>query len=130
VPTFLNTDENIAARTGASAGAVAGGYVFAAGMAIDWNSLQRSRGAETVADEVRMCLAEIEAILGRAGCTLRDVVKTRCFISDEAHRPEFTAAYRAVFEPGPYPARATMVAGLQAECRIQIDAIAVIPAKA
>jgi 2-iminobutanoate/2-iminopropanoate deaminase len=124
VPTFLNPPGGPGEKYGLSSGAAAGDYVFAAGMALDFGTLKRRSDAVSVSDEVRLCLDSIERVLGLAGATLGDIVKTTCWLSDESDRAEFLAAYKHRFGDGPYPARATLVAGLAGECRVQIDALA------
>ena len=124
MPKFLNPPGNPGAKYGLSSAGISGDYVFAAGMALDFETLERSAEAVEVADEVRLCLGSIDAKLKEAGCTLADIVKTTCWISDESHRMEFVAAYRDYFGDGPYPARCSFVAGLAGGCRVEIDAVA------
>jgi 2-iminobutanoate/2-iminopropanoate deaminase len=121
--TYLNHESRPGDRYGLSSGVAAGPYAFAAGMALDYETLRRPADA-TIADEVRICLERIATTLARGGFTLKDIVKTTCWLSDDAHRAEFWAAYRDVFAPGPYPTRVTLVAGLAGDCRVEIDAIA------
>ena len=60
-----------------------------------------------------------------AGCTFRDIVKTTCYVHDRHFYPEFFQAYKEFFGDGPYPARCTFYVGIGADCRVEIDAIAV-----
>ncbi|MBS0624420.1 MAG: RidA family protein [Verrucomicrobia bacterium] len=124
MPKFINPPGNPGAQYGLSSAAVSGEYMFAAGMALDFDTLQRSADAVEVADETRICLAGIEAKLNEAGFALTDIVKTTCWLSDESHRMEFIQAYRDYFGDGPYPARCSFVAGLAGGCRVEIDAVA------
>ncbi|HTW87335.1 MAG TPA: RidA family protein [Candidatus Binataceae bacterium] len=124
---FLNPMNLPYPRYGLSPGVATNGFVFAGGMALDLNTLKRLPEADTIANETRLCLKEIEGILAEAGCTMRDIVKTTCYLSDNAYRREFWEAYTAVFTPGPYPARCTFVVGIAGDCRVEIDAIAVQP---
>jgi 2-iminobutanoate/2-iminopropanoate deaminase len=101
-----------------------GPFVYASSLAIDVQKMQRLPGADTIASETRIVLERITAQLERAGLTLRDVVKTTCYLRDESYRGEFLDAYKAAFTPGPYPARATVVLGLAADCRVQIEVVA------
>lgn len=112
---------------GLSSGVGTDGFVYAAGLAIDPETMARRTEAESVADETRICLRNVSRILADAGLTLRDVVKTTCYIRDEAHRFEFLEAYKEVFAEGPYPARSTFVLGIASNLRVQIEAIAVRP---
>lgn len=123
---FLNPPElgNFTAA-GLSSGTATDIFVYAAGLALDPKTLRRRADAENVAAETRICLRNIETVLAESGLTLRHVVKTTCYLSNEAHRGEFIAAYRDVFDPGPYPARCSFVLGLAADLRVQIEAVAV-----
>jgi enamine deaminase RidA (YjgF/YER057c/UK114 family) len=116
-------------KYGLSHGAATKDYVFAGGMALDHTTNLRHPDAVTIADETRMVLEEIRQVLELAGATLADVVKTTCFLSDEAYRVEFWTTYKEVFGEGPYPARSTFVVGIAAGCRVEIDAIAYRPGR-
>lgn len=109
---------------GLSSGTSTDKFVYAAGLALDQATMKRRTDAETIADETRICLENIGIILAEEGLTLRDVVKTICYLRDEAHRAEFIDAYKKVFDPGPYPARNSFVVGLASNLRVQIEAIA------
>lgn len=112
---------------GVSAGAATSRLVFTAGSSIDATTMQRVPEADTIFNETRVVLERIERTLKEAGCTLKDLAKVSCFVSDEAHRMDFVYAYRDLLAPGPYPSRATFSIGLAGDCRVQIDAIAVRP---
>lgn len=127
MPEFLNPRNNSMPENGLNPGASANGFVFAGGMALNHTTLKRLDEADTIANETRLCLEEIEEILQAKGCTRRDIVKTTCYVSDDAYRWEFMKAYTEFFAPGPYPARATFQVGIACGCRVEIDAIAAIP---
>jgi 2-iminobutanoate/2-iminopropanoate deaminase len=103
--------------------------VFASASALDPATQRRVPEAESLRDEVRVCLERLERRLGDAGLTLRDLAKVTCWVGDEAHRMEFIYAYRDLLAPAPYPSRATFSTGLPGDCRVQIDAIAARPAQ-
>ena len=124
MPRFLELPGNLSDQFGLSLGAVAGDYVFYAGMALDFDTLQRDQAAKSITDEVRICVEMIESGLAEAGCTLDDVVKTTCWIDDEAHRMEFIEAYREAFGEAPYPTRSTFVVGIAGGCRVEIEVLA------
>lgn len=124
---YLNPRNDPYPKYGMNPGASAHGMVFAGGMALDLHTLKRVPEAVTIADETRIALKEVEDVLAAAGCTLRDVVKMTCYLSDNAYRQEFWQAYTEVFGDGPYPARCTFVAGIASDCRVELDAVAVIP---
>jgi 2-iminobutanoate/2-iminopropanoate deaminase len=112
-------------KFGLSLGAATEELVFAAGMAADTENGGRLSGTDTVADETRVCLRMVEAVLAEAGCTLADVVKTTCYLQEDAYRGEFMEAYKEFFAPDRLPARCTFIVGIGGECRVEIDAIAV-----
>jgi 2-iminobutanoate/2-iminopropanoate deaminase len=126
---YLNPHNLPFENYGLSPGVATNGFVFAAGMAIDFEKVGRDPRAITIADETRLCMDEIEAILHVAGCSLRDIVKSTCYLSDDSYRMEFLKAYTEALYPGPYPARCTFVVGIALGCRIEIDVIAVRPSR-
>jgi 2-iminobutanoate/2-iminopropanoate deaminase len=125
--TPLNPRNNRMADFGLSPGAMSHGIVFAGGMALDLDTVQRVPEADTIANETRLCLEEIEEIVTAAGGTKRDIVKVTCFLTDDSYRGEFIQAFRDFFAPGPFPARATYVAGIAGGCRVEMEAVAVVP---
>ena len=46
------------------------------------------------------------------------------FVGDESFKVETRQAYEEFFSAAPYPARATLIAGIAAGCRIEIDVVA------
>jgi 2-iminobutanoate/2-iminopropanoate deaminase len=128
VPSYLNpTVIGDFSSAGVSSGVATDVFVYAAGLAIDAETGSRRANAETIGDETRICLENVATILAEAGLSLRDVVKTTCYLRDESYRPDFIESYREVFVPGPYPARCTLILGLASNLRVQIEAIAVHP---
>jgi len=81
--------------------------------------------APDIAGQTHAALDMIEAILVRAGCTLADVVKTTVWLVDGADYPAFNAAYGERFAPETAPARSTVVSGLIAPVKVEIEAVAV-----
>jgi enamine deaminase RidA (YjgF/YER057c/UK114 family) len=81
--------------------------------------------APDVAGQTHVALDMIEAILERAGCTLADVVKTTVWLVDAADYPAFNAAWGERFAPETAPARSTVISGLIAPVRVEIEAVAV-----
>jgi 2-iminobutanoate/2-iminopropanoate deaminase len=101
--------------------------VYANGMAFDVQTRTRMVAAETIADETRIVLESLAAILEEAGCSLGDVVKTTVYLSDRAFYDEMNSVYRTYWAPGDYPTRATIYVGIGSECRVEIDVVAVKP---
>ncbi|ORA82725.1 RidA family protein [Mycobacterium malmoense] len=112
---------------GLSSGTATEVFVYAAGLAMDPETMRRREDAASIADETRICLENICTILAEAGLGLRDIVKTTCYVRDEAYRFEFIDAYKKAFGDGPYPARNSFVLGIASDLRVQIEAIAVRP---
>ena len=80
-----------------------------------------------VAPQTKQALANLEAVLGAAGCTLGDVVKTTVFLVDMADFEAMNKVYGQAFSD-PFPARSTVaVAGLPKDARVEIEVVAVRP---
>lgn len=80
-----------------------------------------------IATQTHAAIDAVEAILRDAGCTLADVVKTTVWLTDASDYPGFNAAYAERFPHGAAPARSTVVAGLIAPARVEIEVVAVRP---
>lgn len=81
------------------------------------------------AAQARLVLANLEAILTAGGCTFADVVRSTIFLIDLNDFAAVNAAYAEKFT-APFPARVTIqVAALPRGSKVEIDAIALIPAK-
>ncbi|MBM4363622.1 MAG: RidA family protein [Deltaproteobacteria bacterium] len=78
--------------------------------------------------EARQVLENLRAILAAAGASLADVVKTTVYVTDLRDFAEVNRVY-ATFFPGDAPARSTVqVAALPLGARVEIEAIAALPA--
>jgi 2-iminobutanoate/2-iminopropanoate deaminase len=80
-----------------------------------------------VAEQTTQALANLALCLRAAGCNLDDVVKVNVFLVDLSEFEAFNAVYREAFDE-PYPARTTVQAGLPSGIRVEIEAVARIPA--
>ena len=78
--------------------------------------------ADSVADQTRQVLRNVEATLVAAGLTLDDVVKTTVHLADLADFAEFNVAYGEFFGE-PQPARTT-VGSVLAGIKVEIDVVA------
>lgn len=102
-----------------------GDHVYAAGqVGFDADGLVVAGGIDA---QTRQALANLERCLRAAGCTLGDVVKVNVFLADLSEFEAFNAVYREAFEE-PYPARTTVQAGLPSGIRVELEAVARIPA--
>ena len=84
--------------------------------------------ADDISGQTHATIDLIERILVNAGCTLSDVVKTTVWLTDAADYPAFNAAYGERFPVWCAPARSTVIAGLIAPVKVEIEAVAVRPA--
>jgi 2-iminobutanoate/2-iminopropanoate deaminase len=104
---------------------VSGDLVYTAGqVAFDGSGTLVAGG---IAEQTTQVLSNLRACLIAAGCTLDDVVKVNVFLLDLAEFDAFNEIYRAAFAE-PYPARTTVEAGLPGGIRVEIEAVARIPA--
>jgi 2-iminobutanoate/2-iminopropanoate deaminase len=101
-----------------------GDFVFTAGQVGFDESGEPVAGG--VGEQTAQALANVEACLAAAGCTLDDVQKVNVFLVDLADFGEFNEVYRSAFTE-PYPARTTVQVGLPAPLRVEIEAVARVP---
>jgi 2-iminobutanoate/2-iminopropanoate deaminase len=77
-----------------------------------------------VAAQTERVLANVAALLGAAGMTFANVVKTTVFLQDLADFGKMNEVYARRFQ-APYPARSTVqVAGLPRGSRVEIEIVA------
>ncbi|MCB1273881.1 MAG: RidA family protein [Leucobacter sp.] len=108
-----------------SSGATAGAFTFVTVDALDPETGRRVAEADTIENEVKVLFKRADAALAEAGLSRKDLVKSTCWISDEAHRFDFLYAYRDECATGVYPQRITMSVGLPGDCRGAIEFVAV-----
>ena len=109
-----------------SQGIVAGGFCFTAGQVpFDPATMKIVEGDIRV--QAERVFDNLQAVLGGAGCSFRDVVKATVFLTDLSEFAEMNAVYAARF--GDHrPARSTVqVAKLPAGARLEVDLVALIP---
>jgi 2-iminobutanoate/2-iminopropanoate deaminase len=109
-----------------SQGIAAGGFLFCAGqLGLAPATGQLVEGG--VVAETEQALANLRAVLGAAGCTFGDLVKTTIFLADINEYGAVNETY-ATFMADPPPARSTFAVGeLPRGARIEIEAIALLP---
>ena len=104
-----------------SQGIVCGDLLFTAG----FGPQDRANGnavADTVAEQTRQVLRNIQAVLAEHGATMDHVLKTTVHLADLADFAEFNAAYQEFFS-APYPVCTTVGSPL-AHILVEIDVIA------
>ncbi len=106
-----------------SQGIVANGFFFTAGFGPQ-NPADGNAVADTVADQTRQVLRNIQAVLAERGLTLDDCLKTTVHLADLADFAEFNAAYQEFFTE-PYPVRTTVGSQL-ANILVEIDVVALL----
>jgi len=104
---------------------VAGPFVFVSGqVGADPRTGAISAGVKA---QTKTVLANIEAKLSKAGCGLKDVVKSTVFLADIRGFEEMNEVYRAAFAPD-FPARSTIEGRLaRPEFLVEIEVIALRP---
>ena len=81
--------------------------------------------ADGITAQTKQVLANLDAVLSAAGCTLGDVVKTTVFLADMADFEAMNKVYGTAFHE-PWPARSTVaVKGLPKDALVEIEAIAI-----
>ncbi|MBX3459861.1 MAG: Rid family detoxifying hydrolase [Planctomycetes bacterium] len=105
---------------------VAGGFVFCSGQI----ALEPKTGAlvgDTAAQQCVRVMSNLLAVLGAAGCTFADVVKTTIYLKDMNDFGAVNEAYAAAL--GEHrPARATVQAArLPKDALVEIDCVARVP---
>ena len=125
--TTVHTDHAPAAIGPYSQAVIANGFVFTAGqIALDPATGQVVEG--DVVAQTEQVLANLGAVLERAGASWKSVVKTTVFLADMNDFPRVNEVYARVFGDS-RPARSTVaVAGLPRGVRVEIEAVAALGA--
>lgn len=118
-------DRPATAQSPYSAGLECDGWIYVSGQGpLDVKTM--TIVGETIEDQTRLTMRNVEAVLQNAGCTLQDVVKCTCYLSDIADFDAFSRVYSEFF-PGIKPTRTTVEARLWGDMKIEIDAVARSP---
>jgi len=118
---IVSTDKAPAAVGPYSQAIRSGDFLFVSGqLPID---MATGEFPETIAEQTRCCLCNLEAIAEKGKTSLKNAVKLSIFLTDMNDFAEMNAAYAEFFDDRP-PARSTIeVAGLPKNAPIEIDAI-------
>ncbi|WP_227356497.1 Rid family detoxifying hydrolase [Haladaptatus salinisoli] len=79
---------------------------------------------ESVGEQVRQCLRNVEAILESEGLALDDVLKTTVFLNDIEDFDEFDEAYSEFFRNDPPARSAVGVAAVPKGAAVEIEVVA------
>jgi 2-iminobutanoate/2-iminopropanoate deaminase len=104
-----------------------GRFIFTAGQI----AIQPASGellAGDTAQQTRQALENLKAILEAAGATFSSVVKTTVFLKDMNDFASMNAVYGTYFPDAPPARSAIEVARLPKDARVEIEAVAVLPA--
>jgi len=120
---ILSTDKAPAAIGPYSQATTAGGFLFTAGQ-IPLDPATGDLVAGDIEPQSQQVLANLAAVLAKAGVTWKDVVKTTVFLQDMADFPRFNAVYAAALGDA-RPARSTVqVAALPRGVAVEVELIA------
>jgi 2-iminobutanoate/2-iminopropanoate deaminase len=121
--TIIATEEAPGAVGPYSQGIAADGFVFTAGQ-VPINPASGRVEAETIEDQTRQVLTNVDAVLRAAGSGLDRVVKMTVFMTDLADFQAMNAVYTE-FVPSNPPARsAVQVVALPLGVQIEMEAVA------
>lgn len=84
---------------------------------------------ETFAAEADQCFARIAASLEKAGARMQDVVKITGYVTSTEHYPDYDVARGKAFAGHPPSSATVQVAGLVADARVEIEAVAFVVAE-
>ncbi|MCD8141014.1 MAG: RidA family protein [Planctomycetaceae bacterium] len=80
-----------------------------------------------IKSQTRQSLLNLQKILEAGGATLKDVVKTTCFLSDMNNFAAFNEVYAEFFGTDGAPARSCVeVARLPKDALVEVEAVAII----
>ena len=122
----ISTEAAPAAIGPYSQATIAGGFLFTAGqIPLDPQTMEVVVG--DVVPQSKQVLANLDAVLKKAGCTWKDVVKTTVFLHDMADFPRFNEVYAAALGDA-RPARSTVqVAALPRGVAVEVELVAKMP---
>jgi 2-iminobutanoate/2-iminopropanoate deaminase len=119
----ISTDAAPAAIGPYAQATIAGGFLFTAGQ-IPLDPKSGEVVAGDIEPQTRQVMANLAAVLAKAGLGWTDVVKTTVFLQDMADFPRFNELYAAALG-GARPARSTVqVAALPRGASVEVELVA------
>lgn len=106
-----------------SQGIVSGDLLFTAGFGPQ--DPATGQVPDSVAEQTRQVLRNVQAVLSEHGASLDDTLKTTVHLADLGDFEEFNAAYREFFSE-PFPVRTTVGSTLM-NILVEIDVVARLP---
>ncbi|MDH5234454.1 MAG: RidA family protein [Gemmatimonadota bacterium] len=120
---ILSTDKAPAAIGPYSQATMAGGFLFTAGQ-IPLDPKSGDLVAGDIEPQTKQVMANLSAVLAKAGLTWRDVAKTTVFLQDMADFPRFNEVYAKAIGDA-RPARSTVqVAALPRGVAVEVELVA------
>ena len=104
----------------------AGSWIFIAGQV--GVPLSPDKGSVTFEQEVRTTFERIRDSLGKLGAGMNHVVSIKTYLTDLGPYPVFSRIRGEFFPKDPPTSTAVQVAGLLLNAKIEIDAVAFLPA--
>lgn len=99
-----------------------GNLVFTSGQV--GSDPETGKVVESIEEQTRQTLANVEAVLEAAGCSRKDVIKATVFLADIRDYDGMNKVYGSFFSK-PYPARSCVEAKLaNLKYKVEIEAIA------
>lgn len=83
---------------------------------------------DTFLAEAEQCFARVRQAVESAGARMEDVVKITGFVTGTEFYPDYDIARGKAFEGFPPSSATVQVAGLVADARVEIEAVAFVPA--
>jgi len=121
--TIIATEEAPGAVGPYSQGIAADGFVFTAGQ-VPINPASGKVEAETIEDQTRQVLTNVDAVLHAAGSSLDRVVKMTVFMTDLADFQAMNGVYAEFFPSNPPARSAVQVVALPLGVQIEMEAVA------
>ena len=121
--TIIATEEAPGAVGPYSQGIAADGFVFTAGQ-VPINPASGKIEAETIEDQTRQVLTNVDAVLRAAGSSLDRVVKMTVFMTDLADFQAMNGVYAEFFPANPQARSAVQVVALPLGVQIEMEAVA------
>ena len=121
--TIIATKEAPGAVGPYSQGIAADGFVFTAGQ-VPINPASGKVEAETIEDQTRQVLTNVDAVLRAAGSSLDRVVKMTVFMTDLADFQAMNGVYAEFFPSNPPARSAVQVVALPLGVQIEMEAVA------
>jgi 2-iminobutanoate/2-iminopropanoate deaminase len=81
------------------------------------------------AEEADQCFARVRQSLQKAGAEMSDVVKITGYVTSTDHYPDYNLARGRAFAGHPPSSATVQVAGLVNDARVEIEAVAFLPAQ-